>query len=361
MEVTAAVLRDPHGVFQIEEIVIDEPRPHEIAVQIAGVGLCHSDLLPRQAPNIRLPIVCGHEGSGIVVARGSGVTDFAIGDHVVMSFESCGTCRNCVTNQPAACLEFFSRNLSGRRADGSTSAEDAAGEPISCRWFGQSAFASHAVVAALNAVKVDKDLPLHLLGPLGCSFQTGAGAVLNTLHVQPGSSIMIFGVGAVGTAAIMAAQIVGAHTIVAVDLNVDRLRVADKYGATHSFDASADDLPYQLRRATQGADYALDTTGAPDMIVTALTALQPLGVCGLVGVQRGDLVIDPMCLAVGRTVKGILEGDAVARRFIPLLIERWRAGQFPFDELIRTWPLAEINQAEDALHRGQVVKSVLIP
>ncbi|MFE2995767.1 zinc-binding dehydrogenase [Nocardia sp. NPDC059246] len=208
---------------------------------------------------------------------------------------------------------------------------------------------------------MDKDLPLHLLGPLGCGFQTGAGAVLESLRVEPGSSIVVFGAGAVGLAAIMAAKAARAETIVAVDLNPGRLELAAKYGATHTFDGRADDLGDRLRQATQGADYAVDTTGVPAVIRTAIDALHPGGVCGLIGALQGDLIIDPTLLAVGRTVKGIVEGDAVPQLFIPRLIGLWQAGEFPFDELIRTYPLAEINEAEDAVRRGDVVKPVLIP
>ncbi|MGQ4618963.1 zinc-binding dehydrogenase [Nocardia sp. R7R-8] len=361
MRATAAVLRDARAPFGIEEIDLDEPGPGELAVEIAGVGLCHTDLLPRVSPDIPLPIVCGHEGSGVVIAIGEGVEDFRLGDHVVMSFDSCGACPSCLSGRTAYCASFFPRNLSGRRPDGSTNGKDAAGHPVSARWFGQSSFATHTVVAARNAVEVDKDLPLQLLGPLGCGFQTGAGAVWNSLGVHRGSSLVVFGAGAVGLAAIMAAKIAGAQTIVAIDLHADRLALAEKYGATHTYEAGRDDLGRQLRRSTGGADYCVDTTGVPDVIRTAIDALNPLGVCGLVGAQRGELVIGPMQLAVGRTVKGIIEGDAVPRQFIPHLIELWRAGDFPFDELIRTYPLAEVDAAERAVHRGEVIKPVLLP
>ncbi|MFE2998094.1 alcohol dehydrogenase catalytic domain-containing protein, partial [Nocardia sp. NPDC059246] len=201
IQTTAAVLREPKGPFTIEAITLDEPGPGEVVVRIAGVGLCHTDLLPRVAEGLPLPLVCGHEGSGAVVAVGDGVTELEVGDHVVISFDSCGSCRSCESGRPAYCATFFPRNLSGRRVDGGTNAKDAAGEDVSARWFGQSTFAAVTVVTARNAVKVDKGLPLHLLGPLGCGFQTGAGAVLESLRVEPGSSIIVFGAGAVGLAA----------------------------------------------------------------------------------------------------------------------------------------------------------------
>ncbi|SHT67950.1 NAD(P)-dependent alcohol dehydrogenase [Mycolicibacterium phocaicum] len=360
MQTRAAVLRDPKGCFGIEQLTLDDPAPDEVVVEIAGAGFCHTDLLPRVAP-IVMPIVCGHEGAGIVRATGADVTDIAVGDHVVMSFDFCGDCRNCVSGHPSYCSSFFPRNMSGTRLDGSTNAKDAVGKAVSARWFGQSSFADYAVVAARNVVRVGAELPLELLGALGCGFQTGAGAVLNSLSVQRGTSIAVFGAGAVGLAAVMAARIADADTIVAVDLNPDRLELATRYGATHVIDGAADDLGKQLHAVTGGADYAFDTTGVPKVIGTAIDALHSLGVCGLVGVQRGELRINPMQLATGKTVMGIVEGDSVPRQFIPELIDYWRRGEFPFDELITKFPLADIAAAERAMHSGKVVKAVLIP
>lgn len=360
MQTRAAVLRDPAGSFSIETIFLDDPGPDEVLVEIVGVGFCHTDLLPRVA-SIGMPIVCGHEGSGIVQAAGSEVADVAVGDRVVISFDFCGNCRSCRAEHPAYCSTFFPRNMSGRRLDGSTNAKDTAGQYISTRWFGQSSFAGHAVVAARNVVRVDADLPLRLLGPLGCGFQTGAGAVLNSLAVQPDSSIVVFGAGAVGLAAVLAARTVGADTIVAVDLNGERLELASQLGATHVLHGAADNLGKQLRAVTGGADYAIDTTGAPKVIGTAIDALHSSGVCGLVGAQHGDLRINPMQIATGKTIKGIVEGDSVPRQFIPQLIDYWRRGAFPFERLITTFPLSDIGAAEQAVRAGSVVKAVLIP
>jgi aryl-alcohol dehydrogenase len=359
---TAAVLRATDGPLQLEDVTLDEVGAGEVLVRIVGVGLCHTDLLPRVAPGIPLPIVPGHEGAGVVQTVGSDVVDVVVGDHVVLSFTSCGSCRGCLAGRPARCERFFAVNMSGLRSDGSTCATDVHGQRVSARWFGQSALATHSIVAARDVVKVDPGLPLQLLGPLGCGVQTGAGAVRNSLAVEEGSSFVVFGAGAVGQSAVMAARVAGAVRIVVVDINPARLDLATELGATYVIAGDAEDLSRQLRKATGGgADYALDTTGVPAVIGTAIDALRPVGVCGLVGAQRGDLRINPMQLATGRTVKGILEGDAVPRLFIPELIELWRQGRFPFDKLIETFPLAEINAAENAMHTGKVVKPVLLP
>lgn len=365
MDIQAAVLRAAEGAYAIEDVSLREPGPGELRVRIVGAGMCHTDVLPR-APGMLAtpPIITGHEGSGVVEAVGPGVEagGLSVGDHVVLSFDSCRACANCIAGHPAYCDTFFFRNLSGYDLDGTTPVTDGDGNPVAARWFGQSSFATHCLATPRNAVKVDADLPLELLGPLGCGVQTGTGSVLIALGVTAGSSLIVFGAGAVGLSAVMAGRVAGAATIVAVDLNPARLELATELGATHVFDGASDDLLAQLQAATAGgAQFSFDTTGVPAVITTALQSLRPTGTCGLVGVQQGELVIDGLTLAVGRNVKGILEGDAVPQIFIPQLIELWRQGRFPFDRLVETFPLDQVNEAEQASAKGDVVKPVLVP
>jgi aryl-alcohol dehydrogenase len=280
---------------------------------------------------------------------------------VVVSFDSCGSCANCLAAHPAYCDTFVPRNLSGVGLDGSSPVRDGSGEPVAARWFGQSSFATHTVVAARNVVKVDQDLPLELLGPLGCGVQTGVESVLLALRVTAGSSLVVFGAGGVGLSAIMAARLAGAATIAAVDLNLNRLELARKLGATHVFDGRQQDLLAALQGVTGGgAQYTLDTTGVPGVITAAIHLLRPTGTCGLVGVLWETAALDQTVL-FGRNIMGIMEGDAVPRIFIPWLIELWRQSRFPFDKLIKTFPLEQINEAEQAAIKGEVVKPVLVP
>lgn len=363
MKMQAAVLRGFDLKYQIEDLDIAEPGPGQIRVRIAGVGLCHTDTLPR-VPDLTAgpPIIPGHEGSGVVESIGPGVADLDVGDHVVLSYDSCGRCQNCLSSHPAYCETFMPRNLSGVGLDAEGPVTDSDGKPVAARWFGQSSFATHSIVDAVNAVKVSKDLPIELLGPLGCGVQTGAGAILVALDVRAGSSVVIFGAGGVGLSAVMAARVAGATTIVAVDLHRSRLDLAAELGATHTVDGTDTDILETLIAITGGgAQYSLDTTGVPAVISTAISCLRPTGTCGLVGVQLGDVSLGPMDLAIGRTVTGILEGDAVPGILIPRLIELWRQGRFPFDRLIKKFPLDQINEAEQASLRGDVVKPVLIP
>ncbi|WP_436778249.1 NAD(P)-dependent alcohol dehydrogenase [Yinghuangia sp. YIM S09857] len=361
MRITAAVLRAPDAPYEIEELELGGPGPGHVRVRIVGAGLCHTDLLARVPGHTPHPIVTGHEGSGVVDAVGPGVAGLAVGDPVVLSYDACRACRNCLSGQPAYCAEFTARNLTGTGADGHGLLRDAAGDPVASRWFGQSSLASHAVTAAANVVKVDRDLPLELLGPLGCGVQTGAGAVWNSLGVRPGSSIAVFGSGGVGLSAVMAARVAGAGVVAAVDVNPARRELARELGATHVFDGADPDLPAALADASGGGmQYALDTTGLPTVITTAVYALRPTGVCGLVGIQHGDLALPPDALAPGRALLGIIEGDAVPQTFVPMLIGLWRQGRFPFDRLITTFPLARIGDAERAALEGTVVKPVLL-
>ena len=362
MEITAAVLRAPDGEYALETVELAEPGPGEIRVRIVGAGMCHTDVLPRAEGSFSPPpIITGHEGAGIVDAVGEGVTSPRVGDHVVLSFDSCGQCRNCRAGIPAYCDTFIFRNLIGRHLDGTVSATDSAGQPIGSRWFGQSSFATYAIATARNAVVVDPSLPLEQLGPLGCGILTGAGSVLVALDVQAGQTFVVFGAGAVGLAAIMAAAARGAATVIAVDLHDHRLALSLELGATHTVRGDDPELVAKIQGITGGgADVAFDTTGVPAVILNGLACLRMTGLMGLVGIQQGAISIDGTAL-IGKTLTSILEGGADPQVVIPQLIELWQAGRFPFDRLIETFPLSEINAAEQASLSGRVIKPVLLP
>ncbi|WP_413759926.1 NAD(P)-dependent alcohol dehydrogenase [Streptomyces sp. MMBL 11-3] len=362
MRFTAAVLRSRESRFTVEEVLLRTgPAADEILVEIAGTGMCRTDLAVRR-PGSRspLPAVLGHEGSGIVVETGGPHTGFSEGDHVVLSFDSCGRCPRCLDAAPAHCHSFASLNLFGGRTENAARFTDLAGAALAPRWFGQSSFAEYAVVPARNAVRVDPALPLALLGPLGCGFLTGAGAVLHSFGAGPGDTLAVFGAGAVGLAAVMAATACGAVSV-AVDRHPGRLALAERFGAT-PLHADSPDLPGRIRRLTDGgASCALDTTASARLINDALTALRPAGHLGLVARLHTTLPIEPGALDRGRRISHICEGDAVPGLLIPRLTGLWQAGRFPFDELIRTYPLADIDEAEQDCEAGRVVKPVLVP
>ncbi|MEV8390191.1 MULTISPECIES: NAD(P)-dependent alcohol dehydrogenase [unclassified Streptomyces] len=362
MKFGAAVLRSYESRFAVEEVMLEAgPADGEILVRIEGCGMCRTDLaVRRSAGRTPLPAVLGHEGAGVVVETGGQDSGPGVGDHVVLSFDSCGHCRNCLGAAPAYCDSFASLNLFGGRAENAARFTDAAGGALAPRWFGQSSFAEYAMVPARNAVRVDPALPVALLGPLGCGFLTGAGAVLNSFGVGPGDTIAVFGAGAVGLAAVMAATAAGA-VAVAVDRYPERLALAERFGAIPVHAASAG-LPDRIQRLTDGgARFALDTTGSARLINDALRSLRPTGHLGLVARLHTALPLEPGALDRGRAISHICEGDAVPGLLIPRLTGLWQAGLFPFDQLIRTYPLADINEAERDCDAGRVVKPVLIP
>ena len=361
MQVKAAVLRDPAGAYAIEDVELAAPRADEVLVRIVGAGMCHTDVLPRTGMIAPPPVITGHEGAGVVEAVGADVTGVQVGDHVVLSFDSCGACRNCLADQPAYCDTFMARNLFGVNLDGSTPVTGADGAPVAARWFGQSSFATHCLATARNVVVVDPSLPLEQLGPLGCGIQTGAGSILVAMDVQPGTSLVVFGAGAVGLAAVMAGRVAGATTIIAVDLQPHRRDLALELGATHPLDgADPRNVAAILEITGGGAQYAFDTTGIPAVIKNGLLALRMTGVMGLVGVQQGDLVLDSSSW-IGKTMMNILEGGAKPQDFIPRMIQLWQDGRFPFDRLIETYPMSRINEAEQSSLAGGTIKPVLLP
>ncbi|MFD5280357.1 NAD(P)-dependent alcohol dehydrogenase [Streptomyces rubrogriseus] len=362
MKFGAAVLRAYENPFTVEEVVLAEgPAEGEILVRIAGCGMCRTDLAVRQSGGRSpLPAVLGHEGSGVVVETGGTGTGLSAGDHVVLSFDSCGHCRNCMGAAPAYCDSFAALNLFGGRREHAARFTDTTGTALAPRWFGQSSFAEYALVPARNAVRVDPALPLELLGPLGCGFLTGAGAVLNSFGVGPGDTLAVFGAGAVGLAAVMAAHAAGAVTV-AVDRHPGRLALAERLHALPVPTTPTGLSDRILRLTGGGTTYALDTTGSAGLINEALRSLRPTGRLGLVARLRGTLPIEAGTLDRGRAMFHICEGDAVPGLLVPRLTELWQAGRFPFDQLIRTYPLADINEAERDCETGRVVKPVLIP
>ena len=361
----AAVLRQKDGHFAIETICMEPPRPNEVIVKIAGVGLCHTDLVVRGGNYpIPFPMVLGHEGSGIVHMVGAEVTAVAPGDNVVLSFGFDSQCKNCMNGQPAYSDQFFARNFSGRRPDGSTPLTDSEGEELSSYFFAQSSFGEYAIAPEESVVKIDPEVPIEIMGPLGCGIQTGAGAVMNALACRAGTSIAVFGAGSVGLAAVLAAQAVGCTQIIAVDLIEQRLEMARELGATHIINGSLENAVERIQEITgDGAQYALDCTGVPSVVRQSVECLRLTGMAGLLGVPQpgAELTLELRTLLSGRGIRGIIEGDSVPRSFIPELVALWKTGRFPFDKLINKYKLAEIEEAIHATETGNVVKAVVIP
>ncbi len=367
MDITAAIVAEPCAPFEITRLEIEQPRPGEVLIEIAGTGLCHTDLVFRDAfIPIPWPIVLGHEGAGIVRAVGKGVTSVATGDHVVIGFGSCGHCSRCERDLPSYCREFVPLNYAGARGDGST-ALSRDGQPVASHFFGQSSFASHAIAPERNVVKVDAHgLELAHLGPLACGLQTGAGSVMRSFDCHKGDTIAIFGGGPVGLAAVMAASLRGCARIILIEPIAARRALGLEFGASDVIDPVEGDAIAAIRTMLpDGVDYALETSGREAVIAAALGSLASHGTLGLVGVPPSAESTLPINIAgmitFGHRIIGIVEGDSDLQTFIPELIALHRAGKFPFDRLIQTFPLSQINEAIAAQHRGECVKAVLIP
>jgi aryl-alcohol dehydrogenase len=362
MRIEAAVVEKEGGAFGIETLELADPKADEVLVKIAGVGVCHTDLVCRdQYFPVPLPCVFGHEGAGVVAAVGAAVTSLKPGDHVVLSFSSCRECPNCIAGKPGYCHQLYHYNFLGTRVDGS-SALTRDGKTVHGHFFAQSSFGTYALASERNTVKVDSSVPLWLLGPLGCGVQTGAGAVINSLQPKAGTSIAIFGAGTVGLSAVMAARLCGCATIVAVDPVAARRERALELGATHAIDPKSEDPVQRIQAITKsGANYSLECTGLPAVVRQAVEALTLTGMCGLMGVSRlgTEIKLDMNSILFGRGVRGIIEGDSVPQEFIPRLIDLYRQGRFPFDKLITSYPFANIQEAVEASEHGKVVKAVL--
>ena len=365
MKITAALSGCGGPAPELVELEQEGPRAGEMRIRLVATGICHTDLHEHPGRHAPQPIVLGHEGAGVVDALGEGVTGFEPGDHVVLSGNSCGLCPSCRANRPTYCDLAMPLCFGGQRLDGSSALSGPDGA-VHSHFFGQSSFATHAIVPQRTAVKMDKALPLEKLGPLGCGVVTGAGGVIRALKVGMGDTIAVFGTGGVGLSAIMAARLVGARRIVAVDLDRSRLELAREFGATDCLPGDEDDLAARIRGVTgRGVDFTFNTTNAPAVHTLALEVLAMNGTAGFVAAPLPDAngPWKPQMFAMlagGRQLRGILGGDADPQTFLPLLANYWQQGRFPFDRMIEFYPFAQIERAWADAASGRVIKPVLL-
>ena len=364
MKTLAAVVESAKQPFQLEHIELPEPGDDEVLVRIVGVGLCHTDLASKDGLiDAPFPNVFGHEGAGVVEKIGRRVSKVAPGDHVVLAPAFDGTCPHCLSGEPMYCDQFFALNFQAD-PDG-PHAEREHGGRARLGYFGQSSFAHYAVVNQRSTIKVRKDVPLKLLGPLGCGIQTGAGTVMNGIRPKAGSTMAVIGMGPVGLAAIMAAQVCGCATLIAIDQVEARLDTARELGATHVINTrQAGNLGEAIRAiAPRGVDAIVDAAGVNALIGAAIGGLAILGHVALVAVPSaaGKPLELPWLtfLLAGQSVQGYIEGNAISEVFIPQLIDLYRQGRFPFDRLISFYPFHAIEQAVADQHAGKIIKAVL--
>lgn len=365
MRANAAVFEKLFTPLSVGEVEIDEPGPGEVLVKVAASGVCHTDALARDGDMpFPAPGVLGHEGAGVVAAVGDGVTSVSAGDKVVIGWPWCGECRNCLEGQPRYCLQLGPLVIAGSRADGSTSLRRPDGSPLHSHFFGQSSFASYSICAANALVPVPADADVSILGPLACGISTGAGAVLNALRPFTGSSIVVYGSGAVGLSAIMAARLTAATHIIAVDKLPARLKLATELGATETINVSEDGVdPVGAVQEICGgpADFAMDCAGNVNVLRQAADSVGMRGTVALIGgaPAGASFSLDHMSTLWGKRVVGILGGEGRSVSLINTLIALNAQGRFPYHRLIQKFPLDQVNQAMEASHHGDVIKPVL--
>ena len=364
VEAVAAVIPAANAPFEVQTVTVDDPRAGEILIDVKAVGVCHTDLiLASGAFGTTFPAILGHEGAGIVMAVGEGVTKVAPGDKVLMTFNSCGECAPCQQHEPAYCETFTPLNMGCARADGSTRVHSH-GKPVSDNFFGQSSFASRSIANERNVVKLSPDADLVALAPLGCGIQTGAGAVIRSLAARAGQSLVVIGGGAVGLSALLGGKIAGCSPIMVVEPQAGRRDLATELGADHVIDPTAGDMVAAIRAIVpSGADLVVDSSGYTPAVVEVLNALSNRGKLGLVGVPGSLDAVLPLpivqWITIGGTVRGIIEGDSDPDVFLPELIAHVEAGRLPYDKFVSTYPVADINTAIADAHSGKAIKVVL--
>jgi len=361
MKTIVALVESPGEPFTLTEVELEGPRDDEVLVRIVATGLCHSDVtMSSFLPAEMFPSVFGHEGAGVVEQVGSGVTGIEVGDHVVMSIRSCRTCAQCTSGHHGHCEQGLFINYMGMRMDGSTTySRD--GQAVFGSFFGQSSFSQYSIAYADNCIVVDKALDLPRLGPYGCGFQTGVGTMLNVADPTPDQSVVVFGAGSVGLAALAAGRTTGA-TMVAVDPLASRRDIAASYGAVVVDPNDLGDVTIvdKVKELTGGgASYAIDTTAIPEVVKAAQQALAVRGTLIAIGLGAEEYPIDAVdLLQNGKVVRSSLEGDADPLEFIPRMLAM--AGELDLDRLITPYPFDQINQAIADSASGKVVKPVLV-
>lgn len=346
----------------LEKVPVPQPRRGEVLVRIERASLCHSDLSVIDGSRVRpLPMVLGHEATGVVEAVGSGVDDVGTGAHVVLVFvPSCGSCRACSSGRPALCYRGAESNGSGDLLHGPALLRGAGGERIN-HHLGVSAFAEYAVVARESVVVIDDDVPFDVAAMFGCAALTGIGAVLNTAAVREGQSVVVFGLGAVGLMAVMAAAQVPGTTVIAIDPLTSKQELGSRCGARHV--GSPDDAAALVQRETDGgADVVVEAVGSARVMEAGLQLLARGGAVVSVGLPHPDQRISTQALqfaGTSRRLLGSYMGDAVPERDIPVYLDLWRRGLLPVELLhTDTRPLADLNESLDALAEGRVVRRI---
>jgi S-(hydroxymethyl)glutathione dehydrogenase / alcohol dehydrogenase len=367
MDVRAAVARQAGKPLTIETVQLDGPRDGEVLVEIKATGICHTDAftLSGDDPEGEFPAILGHEGAGVVVDVGKNVSTLKKGDHVIPLYTpECRVCEYCLNPKTNLCQAIRTTQGQGVMPDGS-SRFSSNGTPI-LHYMGTSTFANYTVVPEIALAKVREDAPFDKICYIGCGVTTGLGAVMNTAKVEPGSNVVIFGLGGIGLNVIQGARMVGANMIIGVDLNNSRKPLAEKFGMTHFVNPSeigGDVVDHIVELTKGGADYTFEAIGNVNTMRQALEcAHKGWGMSVIIGVAPAgaEIATRPFQLVTGRVWKGTAFGGARGRTDVPKIVDWYMDGKINIDDLItHTMPLDKINEGFDLMHEGKSIRSVV--
>ncbi|MFH1598738.1 MAG: S-(hydroxymethyl)glutathione dehydrogenase/class III alcohol dehydrogenase [Pseudomonadota bacterium] len=368
MKVKAAVAHKAGAPLSIETVDLEGPRAGEVLVELKATGVCHTDefTLSGADPEGMFPAILGHEGAGVVVDVGPGVTTLKKGDHVIPLYTpECRTCEYCLNPKTNLCQAIRSTQGQGLMPDGS-SRFSLDGKPV-LHYMGTSTFAQYTVVPEIALAKIREDAPFDKVCYIGCGVTTGIGAVIFTAKVEVGSKVVVFGLGGIGLNVIQGARLAGADMIVGVDLNPNREAMARKFGMTHFVnpkEVEGDLVPYLVSLTKGGADYTFECIGNTQVMRQALEcAHKGWGTSVIIGVAPAGAEIStrPFQLVTGRNWRGSAFGGARGRTDVPKIVDWYMDGKIDIDSLItHTMPLEKINDAFDLMHRGESIRSVVI-
>ena len=366
MRIRAAVLERTGGPIAVAELDLDHPRPGEVLVRLHASGVCHSDENAIDGTSeTRCPAVLGHEGAGVVEAVGAGVTRVGVGDHVALSWApSCGRCSECLRELPQLCSTAWPAMNTGGLLDGTTRLSRE-GEPVYHYSF-ISSFAEACVLPERSCVPIPRDVGFDVAGLVGCAVTTGVGAVWRTAGVRPGDRVAVIGCGGVGLSAVMAAAAAGAETILAVEVNEQKLAQAPAFGATGgvlSAGSPEETASAVVDASGGGVDYAIEATGRVDAMLTAFLSTRPRGAAVLIGIPREDAVLPLPALSIPRMerrVLGSLYGSSRPERDFVIILDLYRRGLLPLDKLIsHRFGLDELDRGLELLRSGEALRVVI--
>jgi S-(hydroxymethyl)glutathione dehydrogenase/alcohol dehydrogenase len=367
MKTRAAVAYRAGEPLVIETVDLEGPRAGEVLIEIRASGVCHTDEFTRSGadPEGLFPVIFGHEGAGVVVDVGPGVTSLKKGDHVIPLYTpECRQCKSCLSRKTNLCTAIRATQGQGVMPDG-TSRFSIGGEKIH-HYMGCSTFSNHTVLPEIALAKIREDAPFDKVCYIGCGVTTGIGAVLNTAKVEPGANVVVFGLGGIGLNVIQGARMAGADRIVGVDINPGRKALAERFGMTHFVnpkEVEGDLVPYLVALTDGGADYSFECVGNVDLMRQALECChRGWGVSVIIGVAGAgqEIRTRPFQLVTGRVWKGTAFGGARGRTDVPKIVDWYMDGKINIDELItHVMPVGEINRAFDLMHAGESIRSVV--